>query len=55
MLCPHCGKTIAEQDRYLMSATGSTPDWAVKAARLVVLFLVLVAVFWLASHAAASF
>lgn len=55
VICPHCNKTIAEQDRYLMSADGEPPAWAAPAARLLVLFLVLVAAFYLLSRAAGSF
>lgn len=26
MICPHCNRTIAEQDRYLMSADPDAPN-----------------------------
>lgn len=53
MICPHCHRTIAEQQRYLMSADpdAELPEWATKAIRLLVLFVVLVAVFYLAARA----
>jgi hypothetical protein len=53
MICPHCSKTIREEERYLMSVDpgAEPPAWAAKGARLLILFLVLVAVFWLMSHA----
>lgn len=56
MVCPHCTKTIAEQDRYLMSVDkdAELPSWAPAAMRLVALFLVLVGVFALAAHALGS-
>jgi hypothetical protein len=53
MICPHCNRTIREEQRYLMSVDpdAETPRWAKSAARYVILFLVLVAVFALLSHA----
>jgi hypothetical protein len=27
MICPRCGHTIAEQERYLMTADPDQPDW----------------------------
>lgn len=27
MICPHCHRTIAEQDRYLMSVDRDAPGW----------------------------
>jgi hypothetical protein len=53
MICPHCAKTIREEERYLMSADpeAEPPRWVKPLARYVLLFLVLVAVFALMSHA----
>ena len=53
MICPHCNSTIREEQRYLMSVDpdAEPPRWAQPLARHVVLFLVLVAVFALLSHA----
>jgi hypothetical protein len=53
MICPHCQQTIREEERYLMSVdpNAETPTWVKSFARYVVLFLVLVAVFALLSHA----
>lgn len=53
MICPHCNQTIREEQRYLMSVDpeAETPPWAKSFARYVVLFLVLVVVFALLSHA----
>jgi hypothetical protein len=53
MICPHCNKTIREEERYLMSVdpNAETLPWVKSLARYVVLFLVLVAVFALLSHA----
>jgi hypothetical protein len=54
MICPHCNKTIREEQRYLMSVDpdAETPQWVKSVGRYVVLFLVLVAVFALLSHVA---
>ena len=53
MICPHCNRTIREEQRYLMSVDpdAEPPRWAQPLARYVVLSLVLVAVFALLSHA----
>jgi hypothetical protein len=53
MICPHCNRTIREEQRYLMSVDpdAETPPWAKSVARYVILFLVLVAVFALVSRA----
>ena len=53
MICPHCNRTIHEQQRYLMSIDPDSepPQWAQSAARLVILFLVVFALFALFSHA----
>jgi hypothetical protein len=53
MICPHCKETIREEQRYLMSADPDSepPRWAQSMGRYVILFLVLVAVFALLSHA----
>jgi hypothetical protein len=53
MICPHCNRTIREEQRYLMSVDpdAEPPRWAQSVARYVILFLVLVAVFALLSHA----
>jgi hypothetical protein len=43
MICPHCNKTIREEERYLMSRDphGEWPSWG-KYALYVLLFLLLV-------------
>lgn len=53
MICPHCNNTIREEQRYLMSVdpNAETLPWVKSFARYVVLFLVLVALFALLSHA----
>jgi hypothetical protein len=53
MICPHCNQTIREEQRYLMSVDpdAETPRWAKSFARYLILFLVLVALFALLSHA----
>jgi hypothetical protein len=53
MICPHCNQTIREEQRYLMSVDpdAETPTWVKSFARYVILFLVLVALFALLSHA----
>lgn len=53
MICPHCAKTIREEERYLMSVDpdAEPPTWVKPLARYVLLFFVLVAVFALISHA----
>lgn len=53
MICPHCSKTIREEERYLMSVDpdAEPPRWAKPLARYVILFFALVAVFALLSHA----
>jgi hypothetical protein len=53
MICPHCSKTIREEERYLMSVDpgAEPPRWAGPAARLLILFLVAFATFALLSHA----
>jgi hypothetical protein len=52
MICPHCNKTIREEERYLMSVDPNAEmlPWVKSFARYVVLFLVLVAAFALLSH-----
>jgi hypothetical protein len=56
MICPHCNNTIREEQRYLMSIDpdAETPRWAQSAARWVILFLVVFAIFALFSHAFTS-
>jgi hypothetical protein len=51
-VCPHCGHKLYKQP-YLMSVDpdAEPPRWAQSAARWVVLFLVVFAVFALLSHA----
>jgi hypothetical protein len=53
MICPHCNRTIREEQRYLMSIDPDTepPAWAQSAARWVILFLVVFAILALFSHA----
>ncbi len=53
MICPHCNQTIREEQRYLMSVDpdAETPTWVKSFARYLILFLVLVALFALLSHA----
>ncbi|HEY2162018.1 MAG TPA: hypothetical protein VGH24_11985 [Solirubrobacteraceae bacterium] len=53
MICPHCSKTIREEQRYLMSVDpdAEPPQWVPSVVRYVILFLVLVAAFALISHA----
>jgi hypothetical protein len=56
MICPHCNKTIREEQRYLMSRTdpeAGWPRWAGPAMWLM-LFLFLTATLALFSHVAAS-
>ena len=47
MICPHCSKTIREEERYLMSvdANAEPPRWAKPLARYLILFLVVFAFF----------
>ncbi len=54
MICPHCQRTIREEERYLMShdAEAQWPRWAAPA-MWVLLFLFVVATLSLFSHAAA--
>jgi hypothetical protein len=55
MVCPECGSSIREEQRYLMSASADEPPrWAKVAIRYVTLFLVLFAVFALIAHGAVS-
>jgi hypothetical protein len=56
MICPHCARTIREEQRYLMSVDpgAEPPQWAQSAARWVILFLVMFAIFALVSHALAG-
>jgi hypothetical protein len=51
-VCPRCGEPLYKQP-YLMSVDpdAEPPRWAAPTARLIVLFAVLVAAFWLATHA----
>ena len=53
MICPHCNKTIREEQRYLMSVDpeAEPPRWARPLARYAILFLVLFALFAVLSHA----
>jgi hypothetical protein len=55
MICPHCNRTIRQEERYLMStdAEAKWPKWAVPAMWLL-LFLAVVATLTLFSHAAVS-
>jgi hypothetical protein len=55
MICPHCQKTIREEQRYLMSRSedGEHPRWATPAL-WVMLFFFVVATLTLFSHVAAS-
>jgi hypothetical protein len=54
MICPHCNRTIREEQRYLMSRDedAEPPRWA-RPALLVLLFLCLVATMSLLSHVSA--
>jgi|GEM_PF-6292419 len=55
MICPHCQKTIREEQRYLMSRRedGESPRWAAPAL-YVMLFFFLVATLTLFSHVVAT-
>lgn len=52
MICPHCNKTIREEERYLMSRDPDAewPAWG-KYALYLVLFLLMVGLFGLLAHA----
>jgi hypothetical protein len=48
VICPHCARTIAEQDRYLMSRAApgedvEMPDWLWKAVAVVGALVVVIA------------
>ncbi len=49
MICPHCNRTIPEQDRYLMSRDphAEWPSWG-KYGLYLILFAALVGIFYLA-------
>ncbi len=55
MICPHCHRTIREEQRYLMSrdADAPWPRWAAPAMWLL-LFLAVVATLTLFSHVVAA-
>jgi hypothetical protein len=55
MVCPHCGRTIGEQDRHLMSTSDGHewPRWAAPAL-WTLLFMFTVATLTLFSHVFAS-
>jgi len=55
MICPHCNRTIREEQRYLMARDDSAewPRWAMPA-MYVMLFLFVVATLALFSHVVAT-
>jgi hypothetical protein len=51
MICPHCNRTIQEQERYMMSRDphAPIPSWG-KYGVYVILFVIMIGVFSLTAH-----